>query len=221
MGLDMYLTKMPRYKNATPKDVVIVENFLDYIRNQLEGNHCTFHEWCHTKLSEVNLEFVEFYSKYYTGKYSPWDTEKKYPWYRIDEQVGYWRKANQIHNWIVNNVQDGVDDCGTYEVTKDKLEELLEVCEYVKKIAILEDGKVTNGATLENGKWVDNYVDGKVIVNQGVIKALLPTTSGFFFGHTDYDDYYMEDVDNTIEILEKVLSETDFEKEMISYHSSW
>lgn len=221
MGLDMYLTKMPKYKNATPKDVAIVENFLDYIRNQLEGTHCTFYEWCHTELSEVNLEFVEFYSKYYTGKYSPWDTEKKCPWYRIDEQIGYWRKANQIHNWMVNNVQDGIDDCGTYEVGKDKLEELLEICKYVKQIAIFEDGKIANGATLENGKWVNNYVDGKVIVNKDCIADVLPTTSGFFFGSTDYNDYYMEDVDSTIEILEKVLTETDFENEMISYHSSW
>ncbi len=37
-------------------------------------------------------------------------------------EVGYWRKANQIHNWFVKNVQGGVDDCGYYGVTKEKLE---------------------------------------------------------------------------------------------------
>ena len=29
----------------------------------------------------------------------------------IDEEVGYWRKANAIHKWFVDNVQDGNDDC--------------------------------------------------------------------------------------------------------------
>jgi len=29
----------------------------------------------------------------------------------IVEEVGYWRKANQIHNWFVENVQNGIDEC--------------------------------------------------------------------------------------------------------------
>jgi hypothetical protein len=34
--------------------------------------------------------------------------------------VGYWRKANQIHNWIVKNVQDDVDNCGEYYFSEEK-----------------------------------------------------------------------------------------------------
>lgn len=26
-------------------------------------------------------------------------------------KVGYWRKANAVHKWFVENVQDGVDEC--------------------------------------------------------------------------------------------------------------
>lgn len=26
-------------------------------------------------------------------------------------RVAYWRKANQIHDWFVKNVQDGIDEC--------------------------------------------------------------------------------------------------------------
>lgn len=36
----------------------------------------------------------------------------------------YWRKANAIHKWFVDNVQAGTDDCGTYPVSRDQLEEL-------------------------------------------------------------------------------------------------
>ena len=50
---------------------------------------------------------------------------------------------------------------------------------------------------------------------------LLPTTSGFFFGGTDYDEYYVNDIKETIDIVTKVLETTDFEKEMVYYVSSW
>ena len=40
----------------------------------------------------------------------------------------YWRKANAIHNWFVENVQDGVDDCKEYYIDREKLEELMNLC---------------------------------------------------------------------------------------------
>lgn len=49
----------------------------------------------------------------------------------IEEGVGYWRKANHIHKWFVDNVQDGNDDCGEYEVSEDKLSELSGICKAV------------------------------------------------------------------------------------------
>lgn len=51
----------------------------------------------------------------------------------VIEDVGYWRKANQIHKWFVDNVQGGVDDCSKYEVSVEKLKELLKICKKVKK----------------------------------------------------------------------------------------
>ena len=45
--------------------------------------------------------------------------------------------------------------------------------------------------------------------------------SGFFFGGTEYDEYYFEDIKDTIEIIKNVLETTDFDKEMIYYVSSW
>jgi hypothetical protein len=56
----------------------------------------------------------------------------------VSFEVGYWRKANAIHKWFVDNVQDGKDDCQTVEVSFDKLLELKDVCQRVlndKKLA--------------------------------------------------------------------------------------
>ena len=54
-------------------------------------------------------------------------------WKNARSEIMYWRKANQIHNWFVINVQNKLDDCGNYEVTKEALETLLEQCKLVEE----------------------------------------------------------------------------------------
>lgn len=39
----------------------------------------------------------------------------------------YWRKTNSIHGWFVQNVQNGVDDCGTYYVSKENIKDLYDL----------------------------------------------------------------------------------------------
>ena len=106
----------------------------------------------------------------------------------IVEEVGYWRKANQIHQWFVDNVQGGVDDCRDAYVERDKLQELLNICKIVS-------------------------------IDKDKAEQLLPTASGFFFGGTEYDEWYYQDIQSTIEILEEALS--DEEADHFEYHSSW
>jgi hypothetical protein len=45
----------------------------------------------------------------------------------VEVTCAYWRKANQIHKWFVDNVQGGVDDCGNYYVSHEKLKTLLDL----------------------------------------------------------------------------------------------
>jgi len=106
----------------------------------------------------------------------------------IVEEVGYWRKANQIHNWFVENVQYGKDECQESYVSREQLEELLGVCRIVK-------------------------------IDKQKAEQLLPTQSGFFFGGTEYDEYYYQDIDSTIEILEEALS--DESADDFAYRASW
>ena len=46
----------------------------------------------------------------------------------VIEEAAYWRKANSIHKWFVDNVQSGKDDCGEYYVSLKNMEELLKAC---------------------------------------------------------------------------------------------
>lgn len=102
------------------------------------------------------------------------------------------------------------------------LEELLDICNQVVANSKLIDAKIVNGYTFDsNFNEVCNYVDGKKIEEPSVAEALLPTCSGFFFGGTDYDEWYLENVKDTIEIIQTILETTDFETQMIYYCSSW
>ena len=91
------------------------------------------------------------YAKKYTSKYIDEELNKKLwalfpqlkPIDNIDMaevklEIGYWRKANAIHKWFVENVQDGENNCGYYEVEREQLKKLRE--EIKKKL----------------GKWVAN-----------------------------------------------------------------
>lgn len=46
-----------------------------------------------------------------------------------------------------------------------------------------------------------------IISDLAVGEELLPTTSGFFFGSTDYDQYYYQDIKETYEGLDKIIKE--------------
>jgi hypothetical protein len=223
----MYLEKMPRYGKATAKDVSAIESYLRWLEAKEAGKEhaqCTLKEWC--GVSEENLpsqKTIDFYAKHYDTKYWEWDTEHKYGHKMIMQQAACWRKANAIHQWFVNNVQNGIDDCGYHrEVTESDLEELLNVCKTVLKSCILVEGKIKNGYTFdENGNKVYQYTGGKYVTDPSVAEELLPTQSGFFFGGTDYDEWYIEDIKHTIKMIEKILKETDFDIYAIYYVSSW
>ncbi len=96
---------------------------------------------------------------------------------------------------------------------------MLDICKKIKENCALIDGTVKNGSTLKDGKWEPILEKGKVMQNTELAEELLPTQSGFFFGGTDYDEYYMDDIDNTIEIIENLQKEEDLGD--IYYRSSW
>ena len=140
------------------------------------------------------------------------------------EEVAYWRKANQIHKWFSDHCAGGeLENCEEYLVTKEQLQELLSTCKKVMAVSKIVQGKVKNGTHLnkETNRWEPIYEDGKTIKDPSIAQEILPTEDGFFFGSTEYDQYYLEDVKSTIEQVEKILEETDFDEYEILYHAWW
>lgn len=139
----------------------------------------------------------------------------------VEFTVGYWRKANQIHKWFVDNVQNGEDDCKSYYVGREQLKELRDLCKKVLESTELVPGEIHNG-TIYNAEHPLGEMQiepGKVLKNPAVAQELLPPQEGFFFGGYDYDEWYWEWLEETVKIIDRVLRmDKNWEFE---YRSSW
>lgn len=218
MGLDMYLDRYPRYKHYGPSEYCEYESWKKYFSGERTlAEHFKLHD-----LEPPTEEDVKKFDSFMHETYSAWDTEHRHPYTQIEDDVMYWRKANAIHQYFVNRVQHGEDDCGLHdEVTQQILEELRDKCKAVLENAIMVNGRVKNGARMTMNGWEDIWKEGFVVINPQVCHEELPTQPGFFFGNTDYDEHYIFEIRKTYEACEKILKETDFEKQMLFYVSSW
>lgn len=126
----------------------------------------------------------------------------------ISLKTASWRKANAIHNWFVDHVQGGNDDCGEYIVEEEDLIELKALC---KDILSLKDAGDESAAALK-------------------AEQDLPPTSGFFFGSTEIDNDYYADLQDTVDIINDLMlvkapkSHPDgliYFYEIYTYSSSW
>ena len=113
----------------------------------------------------------------------------------IEEELMYWRKANHIHKFFIEKCGGGDDNCREMYVSE---EIILELIENLRKI-----------------------VEANVAIGFDVAKETLPTTTGFFFGSTNYDNYYFEECERTLEELQRLVDEDLFEGGDLYYQASW
>ena len=136
----------------------------------------------------------------------------------VTEELMYWRKANQIHGWFVNNATE-LEQEVRYYVSKENLEELLLTCKNV--LTILENSNKIIKQIVGGWKDGEEYkVDVETYDCVDEINDLLPPTQGFFYGSDTIDEWYKQDVENTIKFLEEELPNT-FEDDEFEYYASW
>lgn len=171
MGLDMYLYAR-KYVSG-----------VNYGRDAENGFQATLNQELDTIIETVGLTRA--------------DLEPDLPSAIVSVKVLQWRKANAIHDWFVNNVQRGEDDCKDYYVSRESLEDLLAT---LGQALQAREGGDDTGMTIED---------------------ILPTAQGFFFGSEEYDDYYWEYVSDTYEAINALLNNSKFEDFDFEYSSSW
>lgn len=119
-------------------------------------------------------------------------------WSRIteDKEVAYFRKVNLLVEYFKY-----VDDCSDMVVTKEQLQELIRKAKHLIKFS------------------VDHPVDTEEFKDEASVT--LPTQSGFFFGSTSYDEWYLKDLESIVKGLTPVVEETDFSRYDIVLHCWW
>jgi len=124
--------------------------------------------------------------------------------FQIQVPLAKWRKCNAIHNWIVQNCADG----------KDKNQEEIYLDTH----------------TLETlARCIEQIFLAPDAVRQSIAEELIPTTSGFFFGDTSYDEWYYETLKYTLKRIKLIIK---YQEEQIAkkngrpfdnivYEASW
>lgn len=180
----------------------------------------------------------------------------------------YLRKANQIHNYIVENFGDGIDECQKIRLTIEDITGLRDICQRVidaseliddysvggfgcecydvgTDVELLKKAKDANnlpcfvpagkkkaeelkvgdliaskydsksaekvGEIKRDGDKITAHYNGvyvcKVIKDSSLAKELLRTQSGFFFGSTEYDEWYLADLKSYVEQADEIIAD--------------
>lgn len=118
-------------------------------------------------------------------------TQRKSLSVTTEYDIGYFRKFNALHNYIVREFTNGEDNCRPVYLSHEDCHKILDTLKSI---------------TPENAK------------------DIMPTGSGFFFGSTEYDDYYFSDVADAIELFELICNLVDKDEKYkwsIIYQASW
>lgn len=114
--------------------------------------------------------------------------------------LAYWRKANAVHAWIVRELGGGIDECQRIDFPRDRMVDLIERC---KRVMLAHAAGGLSQAA-----------------DEAATQGLLPQ-SGFFFGSTEIDEYYVGDLRDTVEQLTKILAVKGWGEATFFYQASW
>jgi len=95
--------------------------------------------------------------------------------HRYSHEVGYFRKHNALHQWIVDNAQAGIDECQSTELPS----ELLAQCfDLVKTSLILRDATIMppSAGFFFGSTAADELYWDKMIETYSVLQTILETT---------------------------------------------
>lgn len=216
MACIVYLMRVPRYNNLNYDDICRIQSFWSWrqeVRNKTQYAAATFEKWC--GLSEKDLpsrDALLYYRQFFERPKIVSDDINGYKCGGIFEQVARLPKASQFLNWVMHNVigTSEIPYEGTYEISKEQLEQLLEACNHARRYAI----RCENTEIDSDGCWRSEYK-----VNAEVAKAILPILEkeGNMYFPYDYESTYGEQVVTAIKVINDILASTNFEKQAIYF----
>lgn len=88
------------------------------------------------------------------------------------------------------------------------------------KEEVIEEGPEKGQIITRVSIGFDSIYRCKIIKDPRTAKELLPTCEGFFFGSTNYGEWYVQALKDTVKVLEKILSDDDDDYSYY-YEASW
>ena len=127
----------------------------------------------------------------------------------------YLKSIDERNSKLINELED----------EKEKINPWNEVA-YFGKVNFLIPffGYEENCSNIEIDKYqVEDLIEAckEVLANHDKASFLLPTQAGFFFGSTDYDDWYFDDVESVKTTFESILEDFDQEEDILTMHCWW
>ena len=143
------------------------------------------------------------------------ETKERLEEIRKELATEYLKSIDERNSKLINELED----------EKEKINPWDEVA-YFRKVNFLIPffGYEENCSNIEIDKYqVEDLIEAcnEVLANHDKASFLLPTQEGFFFGSTDYDDWYFDDVQNVKEKFEEILADFDRDEDILLMHCWW
>lgn len=202
MGLDIFFKKTTVQFHGDPSNSDDFENF------------------CNEVVKVVQNELKEKFEKLLKPLREAWDNLQTNDYWRKTYNERYFAFVEQLrpliaknYDWKIHPYTNQILDFPELEalLQKEAEQSYLEYDAYFRKVNFLfkyyEDrGKMHDQYyAFTDADDIDDIIDRceRILKDHSLANELLPTQSGFFFGGTDYDDWYFSDVKDCLKQMKK------------------
>lgn len=208
MGLDIYFHKVKRARKSSNEPLKSIDEYVNILDKRAKNKFLRFSKKSIDKLSNAanNDEYEEIYHNIFDKqmkRYTKWD-------------FYYENMKNKVYP--LDDVKKFLFDFLKHYYAEDDA--------YFRKVNFVYhffSPKLENEACFVTRWDLENLIDrcNSVLDNHSLAEDLLPTQGGFFFGSTDYDKWYFEDVKDCRRQMKKLLRGFNEETDVIYVLMSW
>lgn len=208
MGLDIYFHKVKKARKSSNESLKSIKEYADILDKRAKDRFLRFSKKSIDKLSNAanNDEYEEIYHNIF------------------DKQMKKYTQFYYSYEGMKNKV------CPLDDVKKYFFDFLkcyyAEEDAYFRKVNFVYhyfSPKLVNECCFVTREDLQDLIErcDRVLKNHSLAEELLPTQSGFFFGSTDYDNWYFEDVKDCRRQMKKLLRGFHEDTDVIYVIMSW
>lgn len=154
----------------------------------------------------------------------------------LEQELKDIQKEKEFKNPIYYKIEDWIGDKEQYDEYNKNEEEghntkisVRKEVGYWRKFNALhawfvdtfQDGVDECQTSLVDTEELKDLFDKLLKINKKNAKNILPTQGGCFFGGTEYDEYFWQDVEELQKFLISLFEENDFKETTLIYRASW